>query len=103
MVKDECDILKYVHAKITRTQDDLDDKNDKVKVVTGQKMGLEKKVNKLLIEIGQLKEDHELELACLLNQLHLEQSIINPEEEEEETEKENETPISKPFRAILAI
>ena len=43
-------------------------------------MGLENKVNKLLIEIR--KEDHELELACLLNQLYLEKSIINPEEDE---------------------
>ena len=51
-VKDECDSLKDVHAKLTRTQDDLDDKNDKVKVVTGQKMGIEKSVNKLLIEMA---------------------------------------------------
>ena len=92
-VKDECDSLKNVHAQLTRAQDDLDNKTDKVKVVSGQKMRLEKMVNKLLIEIDQLKEDQELEMACLFNQLHLEKSIIsiiNPEEEELETENESQ-------------
>ena len=75
--------LENVRAKLTRAQDDLEDKNDKLIVVTSQKIGIEKKLNKLLKEMDQLKEDHELELTSLLNQLYLEKSIINLEKKEE--------------------
>ena len=82
-VKNELDSLENVHAKLTRAQDDLGDKNDKLRVVTSQKLGIEKKLKKLLKEMDQLKEDHELELTCLLNQLYLEKSIMNLEKKEE--------------------
>ena len=82
-VKNELDSLENVHAKLTRAQDDLDDKNDKLIVITSQKLGIENKLNKLLKEMDQLKEDHELELTSLLNQLYLEKSIINLVKKEE--------------------
>jgi hypothetical protein len=75
-------------------REELDEETEKGKVFTGQKIGLEKKVNILLKEIDQLTENHELDLACLLNKLHHENptiSVNNPEKEEPETG--NETPI----------
>ena len=44
--KNELDSLENVRAKLTRAQDDLEDKNDKLK--EKQKQGIEKKLNKLL-------------------------------------------------------
>ena len=58
-------------------RDELDEKIESIKVVTGQKTGLEKKVKKLLKETEQIKEDHELEVACLLNKLHSEKNPIS--------------------------
>ena len=75
-------------------REELDEETEKGKVATGQKIGLEKKVKKLLKEIDQLTENHELDLACLLNKLHHGNptiSVNNPEKEEPETG--NETPI----------
>jgi chromosome segregation ATPase len=38
--KNELDSLENVRAKLTRAQDDLEDKNDKLIVVTSQKLGI---------------------------------------------------------------
>ena len=50
-------------TKLSRASQEIEDNEDKIKVISDQNKGLSRKINKLMQKIDQLHEEYELQLA----------------------------------------
>ena len=73
-LKDSCKALFLATSdlgdterKLSRASQEIEDKEDKIKVISDQNRGLNRKITKLMQKVDQLQEDHKLQLAIQHN------------------------------------